>query len=279
MANEVQPVIETSEVSQANQEEAKPAVETGSAPDASQEPIESKPPEAEGSEPEKPLGEKGTAELIRLRKRAQEAERELAYQKGLNEGRQPAQAPIPPKHITEPKIDDFDNYDDFVVAKASYKIRKEQQEENAKVQVEQYEKAWNERLAKAQEKTPEVLDAIRDVGRKISREMAIVIKDSDVGPEIALYLQKNPNEITRLSRIHPVSMSREIGKIEAKLQSAPMETKPNKITQAPEPIKPVGGRTQAVTTDQEKIPIEDFMSRRNSETFVKDGRGRLVHKR
>ena len=279
MADEVQPVIETSEVSQANQEEAKQAVETGSAPDASQEPTESKPPEAEGSEPEKPLGEKGTAELIRLRKRAQEAERELAYQKGLNEGRQPAQAPIPPKHITEPKIDDFDNYDDFVVAKASYKIRQEQQEENAKVQVEQYEKAWNERLAKAQEKTPEVLDAIRDVGRKISREMAIVIKDSDVGPEIALYLHKNPNEIARLSRIHPVSMSREIGKIEAKLQSAPMETKPNKITQAPEPIKPVGGRTQAVTTDQEKIPIEDFMSRRNSETFVKDGRGRLVHKR
>ena len=242
MADEVQPVIETPEVSQANQEEAKPAVETGSAPDASQEPIESKPPEAEGSEPEKPLGEKGTAELIRLRKRAQEAERELAYQKGLNEGRQPAQAPIPPKHITEPKIDDFDNYDDFVVAKASYKIRQEQQEENSKVQVEQYEKAWNERLAKAQEKTPEVLDAIRDVGRKISREMAIVIKDSDVGPEIALYLQKNPNEITRLSRIHPVSMSREIGKIEAKLQSAPMETKPNKITQAPEPITP-GRRT------------------------------------
>ena len=279
MADEAQPVIETSEVSQVNQEEAKPAVETGSAPDASQEPTESKLPEAEGSEPEKPLGEKGTAELIRLRKRAQEAERELAYQKGLNEGRQPAQAPIPPKHITEPKIDDFDNYDDFVVAKASYKIRQEQQEENSKVQVEQYEKAWNERLAKAQEKTPEVLDAIRDVGRKISREMAIVIKDSDVGPEIALYLQKNPNEITRLSRIHPVSMSREIGKIEAKLQSAPMETKPNKITQAPEPIKPVGGRTQAVTTDQEKIPIEDFMSRRNSETFVKDGRGRLVHRR
>jgi hypothetical protein len=274
MADE-QPVTATPEVAEPTEK----AVETGSAPDAPQEPTESKPPQ-EGSEPEKPLGEKGTAELIRLRKRAQDAERERDYFKGFADGSKKPEPVVtqaaPPQ---EPKIDDFDNYDDFVVAKATHKIRQENQQAERQRQVESYERNWNDRLREAQTKNPEVQDAINTVGHKISREMATVIKDSEVGPDITLHLYKNPSEIDRILRLHPVSMAREIGKIEAKLQSAPMESKPNKITQAPEPIKPVGGRTQAVTTDLEKVPVDDFMSKRNSESFIKDGRGRLVPKR
>ena len=79
----------------------------------------------------------------------------------------------------------------------------------------------------------------------ITNVMAETIQSSDVGPELAYYLGSNPKEADRISRMSPLSQAKEIGKIEAKLVSAPPV---KKTTSAPAPISPVTARSAGATT-------------------------------
>ena len=84
--------------------------------------------------------------------------------------------------------------------------------------------------------------------------MAETIQSSDIGPELAYYLGSNPKEADRISRMTPLGQAKEIGKIEAKLASAPPI---KKTTSAPAPISPVTARSSGApaldTTDPRSI--------------------------
>jgi hypothetical protein len=74
----------------------------------------------------------------------------------------------------------------------------------------------------------------------VTNVMAETIQSSEIGPELAYYLGSNPKEAERISRMSPLSQAKEIGKIEAKLVSAPPV---KKTTSAPAPISPVTARS------------------------------------
>jgi hypothetical protein len=74
----------------------------------------------------------------------------------------------------------------------------------------------------------------------VTNVMAEAIQSSEIGPELAYYLGSNPKEAERISRMTPLSQAKEIGKIEAKLVSAPPV---KKTTSAPAPISPVTARS------------------------------------
>lgn len=74
----------------------------------------------------------------------------------------------------------------------------------------------------------------------VTNVMAETIQSSEIGPELAYYLGSNPKEAERISRMTPLSQAKEIGKIEAKLVSAPPV---KKTTSAPAPISPVTARS------------------------------------
>ena len=84
----------------------------------------------------------------------------------------------------------------------------------------------------------------------VTNVMAETIQSSEIGPELAYYLGSNPKEAERISRMSPLSQAKEIGKIEAKLVSAPPV---KKTTSAPAPILPVTARSSGApaydTTD------------------------------
>jgi len=84
----------------------------------------------------------------------------------------------------------------------------------------------------------------------VTNVMAETIQSSEIGPELAYYLGSNPKEAERISRMTPLSQAKEIGKIEAKLVSAPPV---KKTTSAPAPISPVTARSSGApafdTTD------------------------------
>jgi hypothetical protein len=88
----------------------------------------------------------------------------------------------------------------------------------------------------------------------VTNVMAETIQSSEVGPELAYYLGSNPKEAERISRMSPLSQAKEIGKIEAKLVSAPPV---KKTTSAPAPISPVTARNSGSpaidTTDPRSI--------------------------
>lgn len=84
----------------------------------------------------------------------------------------------------------------------------------------------------------------------VTNVMAETIQSSEIGPELAYYLGSNPKEAERISRMTPLNQAKEIGKIEAKLVSAPPV---KKTTSAPAPISPVTARSSGApaydTTD------------------------------
>jgi hypothetical protein len=89
---------------------------------------------------------------------------------------------------------------------------------------------------------------------KLSQDMVNVAQGSEHGPAILYHLGKNPDVSERLSRMAPMDMARELGKIEA-TQLA----KPPSITKAPAPPAKLKG-TDKATTIRSDSPASDSLS-------------------
>lgn len=77
------------------------------------------------------------------------------------------------------------------------------------------------------------VDAVRP-----SQAVLDAIKLSDNGADVAMYLRAHPDEIVELSSMHPYHTNQEIARLSDRLAAAG----PKRITNAPKPTSPVGGR-------------------------------------
>ena len=221
--------------------------------------IETPPPE----EPEKPesRAEKRIKQLVAKQR---EAERDAEYWRGVAQGQKP---PVVPQAPNVPKPEDFESYDDFIVAKAEHNYSVKQAQQKERETYESLNATFNERINKAAENDPEILEIVNDKTLPVSAPMAMSIKESDAAPEILKYLSEHRDESLKLSRMSPIAAAREIGKIEYKLTNVPkVETK--KVSQAPEPIKPVEPKGPQVV-DIEKISMDEYVKKRNVEQYGK----------
>ena len=251
---------------------ANQAAVVGSAPDANAAPAANQAANsanASVSESEGVLGEKGRQEVITLRKRAQTAEQEAAYFRGLAEGnaRQPSanQAPVAP--AGPPDQSQFENWDDYLVAKAKYEFRQEQAQQSRNNRVSTNQTRFQQDLAKAAEQDPDIMRAVR-MAPAPTPAMTDAILESDASAAIAIHLATHPDEYARIRSLpSEYAQAREIGKLEAKLSASPAPAQVNHISQAPEPLKPVGGGGESQTTDLENVSMEEFAARRNAEQF------------
>jgi hypothetical protein len=263
----------------ANQTGSAPVIETNN-----QEPQANQSTDQTGSEPGmKPLGEKGVHELITLRKRAQEAESEAAYFRGLAEGRKTESAPvkeqkveIPAYPVPAPRIEQFDSVDlyeaareKFIKDSTKWEIQQEQEVRTRQDRLQQFESRWQENLRKASATIPDIERIVNSPNLIINRASAFAVKDSEAGPQIIKYLHDNPEEARRIYGLSEVASAREIGKLEIKLTTSPAQTTTttNRISQAPDPVKPIGSTGSLITADPEKIPIDEFMAKRNQAQF------------
>lgn len=164
-----------------------------------------------------------------------------------------------------PKKDDFESYDAYVEALTEYKadvkttqalnkFRVEQQE-TAKAQQEQEQAAkvqttWQTRLQETTARISdfrEVMDSVAD--RPIAKHVIEIVKESDVGPDIAYHLAKNEDLALRLNSMSPIAAAREIGRLEATLGKttsaapSPAPTPATRQSSAPPPLKPVQSAT------------------------------------
>lgn len=179
-----------------------------------------------------------------------------------------AEAPQPDG--SEPKLADFETYDDFVVAKAEWKL---EQKAKVKADAENAVKAksdhdkWIE-AAKAKFEDFEEVALSNDI--PIADPTVIAIKESDYGADIAYYLGQNPEEAKRIANLSPLGQAKAIGKIEARFEKeAEAEEKPaappppKKATTAPKPPSRVSGRGNAEPTP-EKMGNAEFRAWRAS---------------
>ena len=159
--------------------------------------------------------------------------RELAQQ-----AQEAQQRPATPE---APRPDQFRTTEEYIEAVAEYKAEQKFAEREARQQRTQVDSTYAEREEAVRDKYNDFEDVAYNPDLTISTIMAEAIKESDIGPEIAYHLGKNPKEAKRIFALSPLAQAREIGKIEASLTSAPPAVK--KTSSAPEPIKPVGSRS------------------------------------
>lgn len=150
---------------------------------------------------------------------------------------------------SEPKIENFDDFDSFVAAKAEWiaarKIEETltERERRQLAERENYARhelslSWQKRVSEATVELPDFEDVILSSEVPMTGQMQQAIMESDVGPKLAYYLATNPDEAIQISKMSPIGAIRALGRIEERLSSRPVK----KSTSAPEPIKPVGGR-------------------------------------
>lgn len=168
---------------------------------------------------------------------------------------------------SEPTIDKFDNFDQYVAAKAEWiaerKINqtlsereKRQAAEREATERKKTVDSWSKRLeeATASDDMPDFEDAIASSDVPMTQPMQQAIMESDIGPKLAYFLAKNPEEAIKIAEMSPIGAIRALGRLEERLETQKKSTVP---TSAPEPIKPVSTRT-VVSKDPGKMSDAEY---------------------
>lgn len=194
----------------------------------------------------------------------------------------------------KPDPKDFSTYEEYVEALSEYKAeqivertlaKREQTAENQSKQETLQAKfdAYNAGVEQAREKYDDFDDVVGQ-STPIPQSAQVAIIGLENGPEIAYYLGQNPEVCERLVELvdDPVAVAVEVGRIAAGLAGGKPPAKavaasaaPAKPaaaarpkTQAPEPVKPMGGGTTQSTIPLDELPYSEYRRRRMAERRV-----------
>lgn len=170
----------------------------------------------------------------------------------------------------EPRLEDFDNFDAYIAAKAEFvadrKIQqtlaereKRQEAERAQTARQQTVAGWNKRVAAAEGDLPDFHDVVSSSDVRMTPPMAGAIMESEHGPKLAYYLATHPDEADAISDMSPVAAVRALTRIEDKLISQPAQ-----VTKTPPPTSPVGVKAKA-TKDPADMSFEEFSKWRTAQ--------------
>jgi hypothetical protein len=269
-------------------------------------PVEtSKPQEKATPEPgagEKPQEHQGKPKLNAEERIGQLTAKLRAAEEALAKVK-PADAPKPPaKEAPAPEPLDFDKFQAEWIAKnpdgtwpqlnaawsekladhklASYKaeLAKEAKDNAEKQRVENFQKTWNERSAKAAAKYADFKEVALDPAMPIVPGGIVdaFIGETEVGPELLYHFGKNPAELEKLQGMNPIHAALELAKLvgkftEPEAKAAPATPAKPTITSAPKPAPKVGGRGTApedpVAGRREGRRLRGIRSRRQRTRF------------
>lgn len=171
--------------------------------------------------------------------------------------------PQQPKSDGEPRLEQFDNIEDYVSAKARFIAKAELNEtltardravaeEKAQAAQHQSAESWAKRLALATAEMPDFEDVVASSDVNFRDPVVLeVIKASDIGPKIAYYLASNSDEADEIAQMTGANAIRAIARIEAKLEYGKAS-----ITKAPPPIEPNGTKAKAVKSPDDMSDTE-----------------------
>lgn len=161
----------------------------------------------------------------------------LAREQRKWERQQTRVSPAAPAEI--PPADEFPSVEAYAEALAAKKARELLEQQDMQRRQAELLDAYHEREEEARNKYEDFEQVAYNPRLPITTAMAEAIQASDIGPDVAYFLGSNPKEAERISKLTPIQQAREIGRIEAKVASAPPV---QKTTAAPPPIAPVGTR-------------------------------------
>lgn len=158
------------------------------------------------------------------------------------------------KPMVEPKRESFADDEQYLQAHIEHLADKRAAEKLAERQQlqerERIQTTFLEKAEKAAERYEDFDSVVSNPALPINEGMAEFIAESDLGPDVAYYLGKNPSKAAQIAQLSPIKAARELTRIESELASKP-QAKPSK---APEPISPVGNRGKASSSP---LPSDD----------------------
>ena len=101
--------------------------------------------------------------------------------------------------------------------------------------------------------------------RAFTENMFEAVQSADDGPAVLYYLGKNPEVAERLANLPPLSMAREIGKIEANKLA---KEKPPSVTKAPKPAPKLAAVDSKVTLSIDDANLTDAQFRKLREKQI-----------
>lgn len=192
-------------------------------------------------------------------RKAIEAEKETEYWRNLALGDQEPPAPTTPPVPADdgrPKQASFETIEQYEDALLDWHDGKKEAKTFAATQQQQLKDSlsnFNKNAAKLREQHPD-FDAVIETP-VFTPEMRSALFMTENGPMLAYHLGKNREVADKIKVLPPNQQLYEIGKLETQLVLA---QKANPVTNAPEPIEPVGA-TGAPEVDPSKLPINDWM--------------------
>lgn len=170
----------------------------------------------------------------------------------------------------EPVDTDFEDYGEYIKAVAKWTVKQESKQLNERSQAEKAQEELKQKAGAYTAKAAELAQSIPDY-EEVTENSDIVVTpllraallDSDMGPEVAYYLAKNPDEGHKTEKMGVVELNKFIGRIEAKLEMQKQPVVQRKASKAPEPIKPLGsGKAKTPSLDDPDLPYEDYVALR-----------------
>jgi uncharacterized protein YozE (UPF0346 family) len=220
--------------------------------------------------------------IDKLNKRVSSTEEERDYwrEQALKKGE--IQTPKPQESTVEktakdmtgkPDPDKFETVADYLEAVADWKYEQRVQKAEADKKVAEAKSTYEKSISTFQEKRDEFKKSVADYDEALDSvehiPLSVALHDfileSEHGPQLAYELAKNPDEYERVSKLSPLALYREMGKMEAKISPASTSEKtPNKITKAPAPIKPVSRGAVTSTKDPGEMSYKEYVEWRKN---------------
>lgn len=219
---------------------------------------------------------KGVQKRIdRAIRRQYEAEAETKYlreQMARQEQPKPIQQPAAE---TEPKLEDFQDYETYLKAAAKHEARQELrqqmqqhtqrvEQERAQAAQRQTAESWHRKVSIATAELPDFADVVGSSSVPMPDHVKAAVMQSEQGPKLAYYLASHPDEAEQIASQHPLAAIRSLMRIEDKLAAAPAA---KKATDTPAPITPVGAKAKSEKSPPEMTPKEFAEWRK---TFIKN---------
>lgn len=156
-----------------------------------------------------------------------------------------------------PKRESFRDDEEFLQAQIDHRAEQLAQQKLAERQkAEQSERmaeSFLEKAEKAIERYPDFQAVVSNPALPINEPMAEFIAESDMGPDVAYYLGKNPGKAAQIAAMTPVKAAIALKGIEAEIAAKPAPTKPSA---APAPIKPIGASSASTKSPAEMTDAE-----------------------
>jgi len=169
----------------------------------------------------------------------------------------------PEPTAAKPKVDDYENWEDFNEALTDWKVDRKleaiEQQKSQKEAVrsqqsesERINEKQTELLESGERKYDDFEDVVKSDNTVYSRAAYLSILESDQSADIVYYLAKNQDDAKRIAALPAYAQAKEIGKLEDKLSAK----KPVKTSSAPKPIEPIGSGTASAKSPEEMSTAE-----------------------